>query len=171
MSEDAGYAERYLSDLLAAVAKPISDLRLLISGLYSLPFALSLAGALLFALSFPAEAQQPKKVPRIGYVSGTGDSTNPGPYLEALRQGLKAHGYVDGQNIAIEYRGAGGELGRTREFIAELLTLKVDVLILPTPETIRAAKQATKTIPIVMVTDGDPVANGFIDAWRILAAI
>jgi hypothetical protein len=68
MSEDAGYAERFLSDLLAAVTKPISDLRLLTSGLYPLPFALSLAGALLFALSFPVEAQQPAKIPQIGLV-------------------------------------------------------------------------------------------------------
>jgi putative ABC transport system substrate-binding protein len=120
--------------------------------------------ALLLPLCFSAQAQQPTKIPRIGYVSGTGDSTNPGPYIEALRQGLKALGYVDGKNVAIEYRGAGGELGRTREFIAELISLKVDVLILPTPEAIRAAKQATKTIPIVMVTGGDPVANGFIDS-------
>jgi putative tryptophan/tyrosine transport system substrate-binding protein len=174
MSEDAGCADRFLCVPLATVTKPISDLRLLTSGLYSLPFALnlvsalllalSLAGAMLFALCAFAQAQQPKKIPRIGYVSGTGDNTNPGPYLEALRQGLKAYGYVDGQNIAIEYRGAGGELGRTRGFIDELIGLKVDVLVLPTPETIRAAKQATKTIPIVMVTGGDPVANGFINS-------
>jgi ABC-type uncharacterized transport system substrate-binding protein len=124
-------------------------------------FALSF---ILLALCLPVDAQQPTKIPRIGYVSGTGDSTNPGPYIEALRQGLEAFGYFDGKNIAIEYRGAGGELGRTREFIAELISLKVDVLILPTPEAIRAAKQATKTIPIVMVTGGDPVANGFIDS-------
>jgi putative tryptophan/tyrosine transport system substrate-binding protein len=121
-------------------------------------------GAAICALCLPAEAQQPKKIPRIGYVSGSGDSTNPGPYLEALRQGLKTLGYVDGKNVAIEYRGAGGELGRTREFVADLINRKVDVLILPTPETIRAAKQSTKTIPIVMVTGGDPVANGFIDS-------
>jgi putative ABC transport system substrate-binding protein len=119
-------------------------------------------GAAIFALGSIAEAQQPTKIPRIGYVSGTGDSTNPGPYIEALRQGLEAFGYT--KNVAIEYRGAGGKLGRTREFVAELIALKVDVLILPTPETIRAAKQATKTIPIIMVTGGDPVANGFIDS-------
>jgi putative ABC transport system substrate-binding protein len=132
-------------------------------GLSNRVLCLSLC-ALLFAFCVSAEAQLPAKIPRIGYVSGTGDSTNPGPYLEALRQGLKTLGYVDGKNVAIEYRGAGGELGRTREFIAELIDLKVDVLVLPTPETIRAAKQATKTIPIVMVTGGDPVANGFIDS-------
>jgi putative tryptophan/tyrosine transport system substrate-binding protein len=120
--------------------------------------------AVLLALCSSGQAQQPTKIPRIGYVSGTGDSTNPGLYVEALREALKTLGYVEGKNVAIEYRGARGELGRTREFAAELINLKVDVLILPTPETIRTAKESTKTIPIVMVTGGDPVANGFIDS-------
>ena len=58
-----------------------------------------------------AEAQQPKKIPRIGYISGTGDASNQGAYVDALRQGLRKLGYVDGKNIAIEYRGAEGKLG------------------------------------------------------------
>src|SRR6266508_5782607 len=119
--------------------------------------------ALALALSFPAEAQQPAKIPRIGYVSGTGDSSNPGPYVEALRQGLRDLGYVDGKNIVIEYRGAEGKSERMPILVTELVELKVDVLVL-TIGAILAAKQATKTIPIVMVTQVDPVATGLVDS-------
>jgi hypothetical protein len=68
--------------------------------------------ALLYALCFYVEAQQPAKIPRIGYVSGTGDLSNPGPYVEAFRQGLRDLGHVDEKNIVIEYRGAQGKLDR-----------------------------------------------------------
>src|ERR1700752_2159450 len=68
--------------------------------------------AMLFALSSSAAAQQPARIPRIGYVSGSGSSSNPGPYVEALRQGLRDLGHVDGKNIVIEYRGAGGAEGK-----------------------------------------------------------
>ena len=112
-----------------------------------------------------AEAQQkPPKVPRIGYVSGTGDPSNPGPYVEALRQGLRDLGYVDGKNIVIEYRGAEGKLDRVPSIVNELVQLEVDVLVLPIRSAILAAKHATKTIPIVIVTGGDPVATGLIDS-------
>ena len=67
---------------------------------------------LLLALSFPAQAQQPAKIPRIGYVSGTGDPSDPGPYVEAFRQGLRDLGYIEGKNIVIEYRGAEGKPDR-----------------------------------------------------------
>ena len=120
--------------------------------------------AMLLLLSFPAEAQQPARIPRIGYVSGTGDASNQGPYVEALRQGLRDLGYVEGKNIAIEYRGAEGKLERVRDIVRELVQLNVDVLVAPTPGTIRDAKQATKTIPIVMVTGIDPVESGMIDS-------
>jgi len=123
-----------------------------------------LAVLIVFALSIPAEAQQPAKIPRIGYVSGTGDSSNPGPYVAALRQGLRDLGYIDGKNIVIEYRGAEGKLERIPGIVAELVQLKVDVLVVLIPQAIRAAKQATKTIPIVMVTQEDPVAAGLIDS-------
>ena len=119
---------------------------------------------IVFALSIPAEAQQAKKIPRIGYVSGTGDPSNPGPYVEALRQGLRALGYVEGKNIVIEYRGAEGKLDRVPGIVAELVQLKVDVLVLPIQPAISAAQQATKTIPIVMVTNLDPVATGIVDS-------
>jgi putative ABC transport system substrate-binding protein len=109
-----------------------------------------------------AEAQQPKKIPRIGYVSGTGDATNQGPYVGALRQGLQQFGYVEGKNYLIEYRGAEGNVERVPTLVNELVELKVDVVIAPFPPAIRAAKEATKTIPIVMVASIDPVATGLV---------
>ena len=111
-----------------------------------------------------AHAQQPAKTPRIGYVSGTGDATSQGPYVEALRQGLRNLGYIDGKNIVIEYRGAEGKSDRIPSLVAELVQLKVDVLIAPLSTAIRAAKQVTNTIPIVMVTQVDPVAAGLVDS-------
>jgi putative ABC transport system substrate-binding protein len=111
-----------------------------------------------------ADAQQkPPKLPRIGYVSGTGDPSNPGPYFEAFRQGLRDLGYIEGKNIVIEYRGAEGKVESIPSLVNELVQLKVDVLIVPTSTAIQAAKQATKTIPIVMVTQRDPVAAGLVD--------
>src|SRR6266542_1563384 len=126
-------------------------------------FCLAL-GALLLALSLPVEAQQPAKIPRIGYVSGTGDASDQGPYVEALRQGLRGLGYVEGKNFVIEYRGAAGKPDRTPSLVTELVELKVDVLVVPTAASIRAAKRATKTIPIIMVTQVDPVATGLVDS-------
>jgi putative tryptophan/tyrosine transport system substrate-binding protein len=118
----------------------------------------------LFAAAIIAEAQAQAKIPRIGYVSGTGDASNPGPYIEALRQGLRDLGYNEGKNFLIEYRGAEGKPDRMASLAAELVQLKVDVLVLPTSLAIRAAKQATETIPIVMVTQVDPVAAGLVDS-------
>jgi putative tryptophan/tyrosine transport system substrate-binding protein len=120
--------------------------------------------ALLLALSFPADAQQPAKVPRIGYVAASGDANNPGPLVEAFRQGLRDLGYVDGKNIAVEYRYAEGKLDRIPSLVAELVQLNVDVVVVITLGSIQVAKQATKTIPIVMVTNMDPVATGIIDS-------
>ncbi|MEP6943825.1 MAG: ABC transporter substrate-binding protein [Betaproteobacteria bacterium] len=108
--------------------------------------------------------QQPAKIPRIGYVSETGNSANPGPYVEAMRQGLRDLGYVEGKNIVIEYRGAEGESGRIAGLVAELVQFDVDVLVVPTPTAVRVAKQATKMIPIVMVTSIDPVATGIVES-------
>jgi putative ABC transport system substrate-binding protein len=96
-----------------------------------------------------AEAQQTTKPPRIGYVSATGDASNQGPYVEALRQGLKELGYLEGKNINIEYRGAEGDTGRIPSLVFELVQLKVDILVAPVLPAIRAAKQATRTIPLI----------------------
>jgi ABC-type uncharacterized transport system substrate-binding protein len=120
--------------------------------------------ALILAIIHLAEAQQPAKIPRIGYVSGTGNASDQGPYVEALRQGLRDLGYIEGKNFAIEYRGAEGKLDRMAGLVGELLQLKVDVLIVPVLSAIRAAKQLTKTIPVVMVSNVDPVATGIVDS-------
>jgi putative ABC transport system substrate-binding protein len=103
-------------------------------------------------------------VARIGYVSGTGSASDPGPFVEALRQGMRDQGYVDGKDFVVEYRGAEGRQVRVPQLVAELVQAKVDVLVAPIPTAIRAAKQATNTIPIVMVTSVDPVAGGIIDS-------
>jgi putative ABC transport system substrate-binding protein len=111
-----------------------------------------------------AEAQQPTKIPRVGYISGTGDAYHQGPYVEALRQGLKELGYTEGKNIVIEFRGAEAKLDRIQALVAELVALKVDVLVAPILPAILAAKQATKTIPVVMVAGVDSVASGIVDS-------
>jgi putative tryptophan/tyrosine transport system substrate-binding protein len=118
----------------------------------------------LLTVAVTAEAQQQAKIPRVGYVSGSGDALNPGPYVEALRQGLRDLGYSEGKQFVIEYRGAEGKPDRMAPLAAELVHLKVDVLVLPTIPAIHAAKQATTTIPIVMVTQVDPVAAGLVDS-------
>ena len=123
-------------------------------------------GALLLALSFCAQAQQPQKTLRIGYLSGRGNPTpsTPDPNAEAFRQGLRDLGYIEGKNMLVEYRYAGSKEDRIPSLVAELVQLKVDVLVSPYQPAILAAKQATKTIPIVIVTTGDPVAVGLIDS-------
>ncbi len=115
---------------------------------------------MLLAVAIIAEAQQPKKVPRIGFVPGSGDSNNPGPSVEAFRQGLQDLGYIEGKNIQIESRSMEGTVDSIPSLVAELVRLKVDVLVLVPLLAIRAAKQATKTIPIVM----DPVGTGIVDS-------
>jgi putative ABC transport system substrate-binding protein len=103
-------------------------------------------------------------IPRIGYVSGTGSATDRGPYFEALRRGLRDLGQIEGRTFSIEYRGAEGKLDRLPSIMDEFVRLKVDVIVAPFTSAVRAAKQATKTIPIVIVTGLDPVANGTIDS-------
>ena len=117
-------------------------------------------GTMLFALCFPVEAQQPKKVPRIGYLSGTSYSVN-SARVEAFRQGLRELGYVEGKSIVIEWRYAEGKIDRLPALAAELVRLKVDVIVASAPPPTRSAKQATATIPIVMAYDDDPVGSGF----------
>jgi putative tryptophan/tyrosine transport system substrate-binding protein len=126
-----------------------------------LPFALSTVSALLFALCFSVEAQQPTKIPRIGFLSGASPSTNV-PRHEVFRQGLRELGYVEGKNIVIEYRYADGKLDRLPTLAAELVRLNVDIIVSAGPGPTRATKAATSTIPIVMTQDSDPVADGFV---------
>ena len=110
------------------------------------------------------EAQQPKKVPRIGFVSAIGDPQTPGFQIEEFRAGLRNLGYVEGKSLLIEYRYAEGKPDRIPSLVAELVQLKVEVLVVGAQASIRAAMQATKTIPIVMVSSVDPVAAGIVDS-------
>ena len=115
---------------------------------------------MVFALCLRAEAQS-KKVPRIAYLAASPASANAGR-LEAFRQGLREMGYVEGDNIVIEDRYAEGKFDRLPALAAELVRLKVEVIITAGPPVTRAVKEATATIPVVMAQDGDPVGNGFV---------
>jgi putative tryptophan/tyrosine transport system substrate-binding protein len=121
--------------------------------------------ALLFALCSSADAQQGKKVPRIGYLSSR-DLATEAPRAGAIRLGLREFGYIEGQNIAIEYRYAEGNRDRYPELAAELVRLKVDIIVVSGGDLqTQAAKNATKTIPIVMVGGGtDPVEAGLVES-------
>ena len=123
-------------------------------------FLLALS-TMLFALCFSAEAQQPAKVPRVGIVtlqplSAIADRD------EAFRQGLRELGYLVGKTIVIEHRSAEGKFDKMPALVAELVRLKIDVILSHGPTTTRAAKEVTSTIPIVMAQDSDPVGNGFV---------
>ena len=124
-----------------------------------------LVAVVLLALGVIAEAQQPKKVPRIGYLSAVDPATE-STRSEAIRLALRELGYIEGQNIAIEYRYAEGKRDRFPELAAELVRLKVDIIVVAGGDTlIRAAKNATKTIPIVMMGGGlDPVEAGLVES-------
>ena len=139
----------------------IDSLEVNLKSVFRNPKSAILLGALLFALCVAAEAQQAKKVPRVGYLTGA--------YLsaivnrtEASRQGLRELGYVEGKNIVIEWRSAESKLDRLPALAAELVRLKVDVIVTGGAAATRPAKEATATIPIVMTQDDDPVATGLV---------
>jgi putative tryptophan/tyrosine transport system substrate-binding protein len=117
--------------------------------------------AMLFALCFSASAQQPTKVPRIGWLT-QGVLSNSQARQQAFQQGLRELGYVEGKNILIEWRGADNIDGRTTALAEELVRLKVEVIVTAGSGVTRVAKAATSTIPIVMASDDDPVGNGFV---------
>ena len=123
-------------------------------GLSVIAFVLVVTGAV-------AHAQQPTKISRIGFLNVTSSSTM-SARIEAFRQGLRELGYVEGENILIEHRHAEGKLDRLREFAAELVRVKVDVIVTTGPTSTRAAKEVTNTIPVVIMNEGDPVASGFV---------
>jgi ABC-type uncharacterized transport system substrate-binding protein len=124
----------------------------------------SVIAIFLMAAASLADAQQPVKVAKIGYVATTGTATNDGSFA-ALREGLRDLGYNDGRNIVFDYRSAGGKPERIPAFIAELLQLKTDLLFCPNLPCINAAMDATKTIPIVMVSNVDPVQLGIVKSF------
>src|SRR5262245_6684456 len=115
----------------------------------------------LLAFTVPARAQQPTKVPRIGYLTAQ-TSSGELPRIEAFRQGLRALGYVEGQNIAIDYRFTDGKLERLPEVAAELVSLKVNVLIAISTNAALAAKGATSTIPIFFMGVSSPIEAGLV---------
>jgi putative ABC transport system substrate-binding protein len=109
-------------------------------------------------ISIPlAEAQQPKKVPRIGYLASTGSAAP-----DAFRRGLRDLGYLEGTNIAFEFRASGGKAERTTGLALELVSLKVDLIVAEGAGAIRAAQKATSEIPVVMSEVNDPIALGFV---------
>ena len=123
-------------------------------------------GALLLAVNFPAQAQQSGKLQHIGFVSARAapTPTTPDTSADALRQGLRNLGYIEGKNLSIEYRYFAGKADRIPSVVAELLPLKLDVLVSVNTLAIRAFKEATKTLPIVMVINDDPVTTGLVDS-------
>jgi putative ABC transport system substrate-binding protein len=120
-------------------------------------FVFALCGVF-FAFCTPVEAQETRKVPRIGYLRLNENSVND----EAFRKGLREIGYVEGRNIQVEYRYSGGSLERLAAYAQELANLKVDVIIAASTQSIEAARRVTKTIPVVFPVTADPVASGFI---------
>jgi putative ABC transport system substrate-binding protein len=121
-----------------------------------------LAVAALLATAYsPVAAQEPAKVPRVAYLIGSYASST-APRIRAFRQGLRELGYIEGKSITIDSRFAEGKLDRLPALVAELLRLKVDVIVTGGPAPTRAAKEATTTTPIVMTQDSDPVGSGFV---------
>ncbi len=118
----------------------------------------TLAGGLL-AAPLAAGAQQTGKIPRVGVLTFTEMNST---LREAFGQGLRDHGYVEGQNILVEWRAADGRPDRAKTFAMELVALKVDLIVANLTPAVQAAKDATRTIPIVMASAGDPVGTGFV---------
>ena len=120
--------------------------------------------ATLVAAPFPAAAQTPPKTYRIGFL-GPGSASGYVREIEAIRAGLRELGYAEGKNITVEYRWADGNMDRLKSMAAELVALKIDVLITYATVGVRAAMQTTKTLPIVVADAIDPVAQGFIASY------
>ena len=117
---------------------------------------------LLFTFWSPTQAQNPTKVPRIGYLVVPPIVLANQARIEAFRQGLRALGYIEGKNIIVEWRSAEGKFDRLAALAADLVRLNVDVIVTAGPADTRAAKEATSTIPIIMAQDTDPIGNGFV---------
>lgn len=120
-------------------------------------------GALLLALCSSLEAQQQSRIPRVGYLSAS-SASEAAVRINAFRRGLTELGYIEGKTIAVEFRYAEGKFDRLPALAAELVRLPVDVIVTAGPSVTRPAKEATKTIPIVMTNDSDPVGSGFVQS-------
>ena len=123
---------------------------------------ITLLGGAAAAWSLPARGQQVSSVPRIGYLSPGSASPGPLNYYDEFRRELRELGYVEGQNIVIDYRFADGKFDRLPQLAAELVQLNVDVIVAVVTQASLAAKNATRTIPIVIVSVGDPVGAGLV---------
>jgi ABC-type uncharacterized transport system substrate-binding protein len=124
---------------------------------------LILCAVMLVTVAVIAEAQQPKTIPRIGYLStGTGPADSKEGRAEAFRRGLRELGYIEGKSIIVEYRFVEGKPDRIPELVADLVRLKVDIIVTQTSLAARAAKRITTTIPIVMTNAGNPFGDGLI---------
>src|SRR5262245_35299757 len=123
---------------------------------------ITMVGGSILAAPFAAEAQQAAKVARLGVLAVS--AADFAPRIEAFRNGLREHGYVEGKNIVFEYRYAEGKLDRLPDLAAELVALKVDVIVTASTPAVQAAKKATSAIPIVFAAVGDPVAAGLVES-------
>jgi putative ABC transport system substrate-binding protein len=119
--------------------------------------------AMLFTLCHPAEAQQPAKIPRIGVLI-SGRPSIASRRIQAFKSGLRELGYVEGKNITLEYRYAEGKVESVSDLAADLVRLKVDIIVTDTSNATQAAKNATKIIPIIFTTANDPVGDGQVDS-------
>src|SRR5262245_26837844 len=144
---------RFLDSLSDNLKSKIENLKWV--GIFAIALTFAFGGAV-------ATAQQPKKIPRIGYLTATSGTRPVSARSAAFRQGLRELGYVEGKNIVIEWRSADGKSDRLPALAAELVRLKVDVIVSSGSETTGYAKEATVTIPIVMAQDRDPVGTGFV---------
>jgi putative tryptophan/tyrosine transport system substrate-binding protein len=123
---------------------------------------LTLIGGATAAWPLAAQAQQPARLARVGFISlGVGPSAN----TEGFQQGLQQLGYVEGQNLVLIYRWAAGRIDRLADFARELLTLKVDLFAIPSTEAIIAVRNINKTIPVVMLAAGDPIGSGLVASF------
>jgi putative ABC transport system substrate-binding protein len=127
-------------------------------------FGLALS-AMLLAVSFPVDAQQRGKIPRVGILLPSAPNTAADANLEAFRQGLRNLGYVEGRNIILEYRWAENREDQYPALVAELIRLKVDIIFTSSTPAVLVAKQATKTIPIIFPVSSDPVSVGIVDSF------
>ena len=126
---------------------------------------ISLTSVIIVAYFSLAEGQQHAKIPRIGFIYSSRTAADPSPQFEAFRLGLRELGYEEGKNILIESRYAEGRLDLMPALVNDLVQQRVDVIVAPNNVVIRAAKEATKTIPIVMITTVDPVAAGYVKSF------
>jgi putative tryptophan/tyrosine transport system substrate-binding protein len=157
VSSDKG--REYVGEDVKKKATPILTACARLSALSAMHFALCLVGAMLLAPCFFAHAQQPaSKIPRIGYLA----LGFPTAGSDALRQGLKELGYVEGETIIVERRSAEGKEERLADLASELVQLKVDVIVVGGTRAARAARRVTKTIPIVVPDSADPVRAGLV---------